>query len=314
MKLFVTFLIFASFLQAEIVTRTKVMMGTFATVKVQEQDSHHFKNVFKTLKRVEKSLSSYDKKSPIYKLNQNKTAEINLYTYEALSLSKRYYKESGGYFNVAIGSITKDLYRFGEEQRVPDSTELNATRTSLSALAFDEKSAKIVSGVKVDLGGMGKGYGIDRAAEYLKINGIIQGSVALSGDIRCLDTCKIEVKNPFGKKSLASFTTKHVNMGITTSGNYNRYVESKEHNHLINPKTKQSERNFASITLVSTLPSSDIDAYATAASVMPKAVAYSFLNSLPLAYIVVEETGETVVSSNIDFFVDALTFHDGAIE
>ncbi|MDQ7069017.1 MAG: FAD:protein FMN transferase [Sulfurimonas sp.] len=59
-----------------------------------------------------------------------------------------------------------------------------------------------------------------------------------------------------------------------------------DNNHLINPKTKESQKSFISLTLISTLPNSDIDAYATAASVMPKELAYRFLNSLDVGYII----------------------------
>ena len=301
MKILVTLLLVLAFsLNAETLTRTKVLMGTFATVNLKKEDKRHFKTVYEILKQVENSLSSYDENSPIYKLNKSKKADINLYTYEALKLSKKYYLQTGGYFNVAIGSITKDLYHFGEEERVPSSLELNASDTSMSTLVFNEKSAAIGQGVKIDLGGMGKGFGVDRAVEYLLINGVTSGRVALSGDIRCMDICKIEVNNPFAKTPLVSFYTTKENIGITTSGNYNRYVKNTKNNHLINPKTKQSESNFISITLISTLASSDLDAYATAASVMPKELAYKFLDSLDLVYIVLESDKSLHMSQDIN--------------
>ena len=61
------------------------------------------------------------------------------------------------------------------------------------------------------------------------------------------------------------------NTAISTSGNYRRYVQNSDYNHLINPKTRASQKTFASISLISDRYSnSDLDAYATAASVMPK--------------------------------------------
>ena len=282
--------------------RTKVLMGTFASVSLNESDKGLYKGTFSVLNRVDNSLSSYKENSPIYILNQKKKAQINLYTYEAFRLSQEYYKKSAGYFNIAIGSVTKDLYHFGEEQRLPESWEVNSSDTSLSALSFDTKSASLGQGVKIDLGGMGKGYGVDRATEYLKINGVTEARVALSGDIRCLGICHIEINNPNAQAPLFSFYTKTQEMGISTSGNYNRYVKTPKNNHLINPKTKHPEQNFISITLISKLPSSDIDAYATAASVMPKELAYTFLDSLDLAYVILPTDGELVVSKNIDLF------------
>ncbi len=123
-----------------------------------------------------------------------------------------------------------------------------------------------------------------------------------SGDIRCLGICPIEIHNPLSKTPLLSFTTKEPDIGISTSGNYNRYVKSKKNNHLINPKTKHSQNNFISITLISHLPNADLDAYATASSVMPKQKAYTFLDSLDLAYVVLESDKKKVVSKNIMIF------------
>ena len=250
---------------------------------------------------MEKAISSYDKNSPIYRLNRDGESLIYPYTYEALCLSKRYYKESDGYFDIAIGSITKGLYRFGEDERVPSSFELEHSITSLDGLSFNTLSATLQKGIEIDLGGMGKGFGVDKVAEYFREKGI-NARVAASGDIRCLGTCPIEIYNPLFNTPLLSFTTKEPDMGISTSGNYNRYVKSKKNNHLINPKTKHSQNNFISISLISHLPNADLDAYATAASVMPKKKAYTFLDSLDLAYVVLQSDRKKIISRNIKLF------------
>jgi len=302
--LFVISLVVVLIAQAEMLTRTKVLMGTFVSLSLDESHKALFKGSFNVVHRVDNSLSSFKKTSPIYKLNQNRKADINLYTYEALQLSQQYYKKTAGYFNIAVGGITKDLYRFGKDERVPKEFELNKCDISFTSLHFDEKEATLGQGVKIDLGGMGKGFGVDRVREYLKANNITKARIALSGDIRCLGICKIEINNPNGATPLMTFQTKESDMGITTSGNYNHFVDSKEHNHLINPKTKHSEQNFSSITLISKLPSSDLDAYATAASVMPRELAFKFLKSLPLAYVVLLNDNTLVVSKNINLFVD----------
>jgi len=300
---FVLIFIFCLELQAELQTRTKVLMGTFATITLPEASKGLFTSSFELLDRVDNSLSSYKKNSPIYKLNHQKKSDINCYTYEALLLSKKYYRESGGYFNVAIGSVTKELYHFGENERLPESWELNASDVSLDALSFDTKSVRLGQGVTIDLGGFGKGYGVDRVAEHLKVNNIVNARIALSGDIRCIGKCKINIYNPFADEPLAKFATLKDEMGISTSGNYNRYVGEPKNNHLINPNTKKSQNNFISLTLISTLPNSDIDAYATAASVMPKELAYKFLESLDVGYIVLQENKELIISKNINDYI-----------
>lgn len=285
-------------------------MGTFVTISTNFKDKNHIQNGFNIISEVESSISSYDKHSPIYKLNQNKTTKLDKTAYQALFLSSEYYEKSDGYFDITIGSITKELYRFGEEERVALNSELENAVVDFNGLSFNENEARIQKGMKVDLGGMGKGFGVDRAADYFRQHNISDVTIAASGDIRCLGVCRVDIQNPFNDGILAAFETLKSDSGITTSGNYNRYVESTKNNHLINPKLKASQDKFISITLISTMPSSDLDAHATAASVMPTKKAYEFLNSLDLAYIILQSDMELVMSQNIFKFVHSLLINN----
>ena len=272
-------------------TRTKVIMGTFITISVNAKDSHLVKHGFKIMQDVDTALSSYKKNSPVFKLNRDKKAKIDNYTYEAFKLSQMYYKRSDGYFDITVGSITKDLYRFGEQQRVASSKELKDAKVGFNRVDFTKSDASLEEGVKVDFGGMGKGFGVDKVAGYFRANAI-NARISASGDIRCLDICSIDIQDPFSDGILLSFRTIKEDLGITTSGNYNRYVVSTKNNHLINPKSKVSQTKFVSITLVGELSSSDLDAYATASSVMSIKKAYVFLDSLGVDYIVLQSDGK----------------------
>jgi len=297
------FLLLSIFAEAEVLQRTKVLMGTFVTLSLDQKDKHHFTPSFKLLKSIEKSLSSYDTNATIYRLNRDKKIKSDYYTYDALSLAKEYYRISDGYFNVAIGSVTKDLYSFGEDERVPSLDALKKSKVAFDDIYFDEHILKIDKDIKVDLGGMGKGYGVDKVAEYLKRHHIQNAIIDLSGDIRCLGACSIDIQDPLSEGVVISLQSESDEMAFSTSGIYNRYVETQEHNHLINPKTKESQQNFLSITLISKLPNSDLDAFATAASVMPLNMAYHFLNEQKLAYIIIERSSRIIVSENINLFL-----------
>ncbi|WP_324170618.1 FAD:protein FMN transferase [Sulfurimonas sp.] len=273
-------------------------MSTFITISVQQKDKDFIEHGFKIFKDIDFSLSSYNKNSPIYRLNRDKKSKINNYTYEAFVQSKKFYKDTDSYFNISIGSITKDLYHFGEDDRVASRDELKEARIDFDEVYFTKDEAKLGKSIKVDLGGMGKGFGVDKAAAYFRANSV-EATISASGDIRCLDVCTFDIRNPFGDGALASFITTKKDLGISTSGNYVRFVKSKANNHLINPKTKKSQTIFVSITLISELSSSALDAYTTASSVMPMKKAYEFLDSLELAYVILQSDGKLKVSSNI---------------
>ncbi|MBU0720251.1 FAD:protein FMN transferase [bacterium] len=287
----------------------KVAMGTFISISIDESKAELLEPGFEIIKDIELSLSSYDSNAQIFKLNNTKKSFIDNYTYEALKLSEKYYVQTGGYFDITVGSITKDLYRFGEDERIPSSKELYNATINFKGLFFNTQEAYIDDNIKLDLGGMGKGYAVDKVVEYFKSKHTKKAIVSASGDIRCLDRCHIDIQSPYSESFLASFDTLKYETGITTSGNYKRYVKSTKNNHLINPKRKKPAQNFLSITLVSTISNSDLDAYATAVSVMPKEKAYSFLDSINVAYILLESNNKLIVSKNINRFVENLKMH-----
>lgn len=304
LTLFITVQLFA----AEMLERTQVLMGTYVTIALPKNESSALQQSFRLIKEVEASLSSYDPQADIYRLNHERNVTITPYTYEALLLSQRYYKESAGYFDITVGSITKGLYRFGERERVAKEGELARAKVDFKGLHFDADRAWLDAGTMIDLGGMGKGFAVDKAAAFLNEQNITQGKVALSGDIRCLGICEMAVQNPFGDGVLATFRTKLPGTAVSTSGNYRRYVGQKTENHLIDPKQKRPEQLFASVTLISHGSNSDIDAYATAASVMTLEKALAFLKRQGVGYILLTNGGERYLSENMPDFTQELHF------
>jgi thiamine biosynthesis lipoprotein len=309
-RLTLSFALFAIvLLHAQMQTRQKVIMGTFVSLSVDEKDKAFLQPAFRIIKEIDASLSSYKKNSVIYKLNQNKQAKLDVYSYEALGLAKKYFKDTKGYFNAAIGHITKDLYRFGLDERDVSKAALEKSYTNLNDLHFDKNKANISQDMKIDLGGMGKGFAVDKVYDFLKSTKVDKAVIALSGDIRCRGECKIDVKNPLKEGSvLASFTMNE--SGVSTSGNYNRYINTPKTNHLINPKSKMPQQGFISVTLISKLPSATLDAYATAVSTMPQKEALIFLQKQKLTYILLTTKEELFVSKNIDKFVENLSVND----
>ncbi len=309
-KFFSFFLFLALFLEAKTLSQTQVIMSTFITISLDEKDKKYLKKGFEIFKDIDNSLSSYKSGAKIYQLNNELSVELDSYTYEALKLSQKYYKETDGYFDITIGSITKNLYRFGEDERVVSKNELQKAKVGMDTLKYIKFKAFIKEGTKIDLGGIGKGFGVDKVAEYFKKNGVNSAIIAASGDIRCLSICKVDIQNPFENKALLTFKTKKENLGVTTSGSYNRFIKTIKHNHLINPKLKKPQTKFISITLIGSIPSAGLDAYATAVSVMPIKKAYKFLNSIDVAYVVLKSNKELTISKNIDKYTDELLLSD----
>ena len=140
---------------------------------------------------------------------------------------------------------------------------------------------------------MGKGYGVDKVAAYLKDQNVTEGIVALSGDIRCLNHCEIVLQSPYTEETFANIKSKHRDLSISTSGTYRRYARTKEEHHLINPKTASQGKVFVSVSLFSSADNTKIDAYATALSVMPREEALAFLKAhKEIGFVLVDVQGK----------------------
>ncbi len=282
---------------AEVVERVQIHMGTFVSIKTDIAHSRCVTLAFDRIGRVELALSSYDERADIYRLNMHGVAKISNDTYEALTKAQKYYIQSGGYFDITVGSITRKQMSFNDPNATYDQDAVSDARVDIKSLEFNTSYAKIESTITLDLGGFGKGFAADKAVEVLKECGVKSAVVALSGDIRCLGRCNIAIENPFGDGTIFEFETPYKETGVSTSGAYRRYVNERKYHHLIDPKRKTPNSIFASITVVSDITSSDLDAYATAASVMDKEMASKFLDSLELKYLMILHDG-TVIKSD----------------
>ncbi len=291
-------LLITLYLQAD--TRNQVMMGTIATISLEEKSQ--IQKGFALLKEVELSLSSYNENAKLYTLNQTKSTYHDSYLLEVLKKSQHFHQHTNGYFDITIGSVTKGVYHFGEEQE-PDFKALKGAKISIKGLSIEKDKVTLEKGIMLDLGGIGKGYGVDVVSDYYHDKNITQGKVAMSGDIRCINPCEFSIQSPFAKdKTLLSFKAKISNLSISTSGTYERFVKSKEHHHLINPKTKKQENAFVSVTILTKADNTKADALATAVSVMPKEEAIQFLVGQDVGFILVEPD-KTRWSANLEKFV-----------
>jgi len=290
-QLLLILILISSLLSAKEKQRTQMLMGTFVSITLDEKDQNKITDGFKLLKEIEDSLSSYKKTALLYQLNQHKKIQADDYLLEAIQKSQEMHTLSQGYFNIAIGSITKKLYKFGEEESLPTDQALKNAKINLETLHIKEKTITISPDTTLDLGGIGKGYAVDKLANYYREQNISHGIIALSGDIQLLHPTTVYIESK-DTEAIAKLKTLHPNTSVSTSGTYRRYVKTQEHHHLINPKSKRQGKSFSSITLITNQNNTLIDALATALGVMNDEEALTFLLKNPhIGYILVKENG-----------------------
>ena len=175
---------------------------------------------------------------------------------------------------------------------------------NIEGIQINDKTIETDANITIDLGGMGKGFTVDRVVDNLIEDNISEGVIALSGDIRCLDICTFQLQSPFSEeRTFAQLTAKIPQLSISTSGIYRRYVKNKMHHHLINPKVGKPGKSFVSVSLFTQADNSKIDAYATAISVMPKEKALLFLEKhQDIGFILVDNSAK-IFYGNLEKFV-----------
>ena len=131
---------------------------------------------FSELERLEKELSRFIENSDISRINNaaaNQELVVGLEVFECLQKAEKIYKETGGAFDVTVGSLMncwldkdKKLLNPGKEE-----VERAKKRTGMNLLKLDESFYTVTvlsEGVQVDLGGIGKGYTLDKMSEILR--------------------------------------------------------------------------------------------------------------------------------------------------
>jgi thiamine biosynthesis lipoprotein len=273
-------------------------MGTLISVNLEDQNISD--EVFGLFGDLDNRLSTYKSDSEVSLINRDLDLNVSEVTRKILARSIEMYQLSDGAFDVTIGSVTHGAYRYAyDTEQLPSKLQLQKAQqwVGVNRIHLEENRVSIAEGTIIDLGGIGKGYAVDIAMEMLQNQGISKAIVAASGDIGCLGGCTIEIQDPFHPKGhIATITSTLPRFAISTSGNYERYIKNKTHNHLIDPKTGKSQQRYASITLIDVGDNTRIDALATAVSIMDEAKAIIMLKKFNISYFLIRTNGTMIKS------------------
>ncbi|MFA5216188.1 FAD:protein FMN transferase [Sulfuricurvum sp.] len=299
MKTFILFLVLGTLLGAH--ERTQVHMGTLISVRVDDENLSD--KVFDLFRDLDQRLSTYKSDSEISRLNRNEDINVSALIREVLARSVEMNRLTHGAFDVTIGSLSHGAYHFGAKERLPTSAEINHALTFVGEdhLKIDHDRVHVTPGTIIDLGGIGKGFAVDKSIELLMQHGITKAVIAASGDIGCLGECEVKITDPFHPNAfIATVTSSLSRFAISTSGNYERYIRNKKHNHLLDPKTGKSEQRFASVTLMGEGDNTALDALSTAVAVMDEKEGMALLKSISgVYYYLVHNDGRVVQSKNL---------------
>ncbi|MBO5070949.1 MAG: FAD:protein FMN transferase [Roseburia sp.] len=219
---------------------------------------------------------------------------------ELLQYSKDMYEFTEGQLNIAMGSVLTIWHDYREEginnpekAKLPDMAELQtaAAHTDISQLIIDQEASTVYLAdpeMSLDVGGIGKGYAVQRVAEYAKELGVesillsVGGNVAAVGEKPDGSQWKLGIQNPdLESDEEYSRKVQVKDESVVTSGNYQRYyvVDGVRYCHIVDPDTLMPADYFASVSII-TADSGEADALSTAVYNMPFAEGLAYVNGL----------------------------------
>jgi FAD:protein FMN transferase len=269
--------------------RVQFLMGTHARIVLYDGTNDDIDDAFSKMRYLEGLMSDYDPKSELSRINGyagKSFVYISDELKEVLEISIEVARETEGAFDPTIGALTIGFYGFGRENSTPkkfDNLKEAKKLVDYRKLGLHDNEAFLEKkGMMLDLGGIGKGFAVDKAVDLLRKRGITKGSVSISGDLRVFGNDQIiYVKHPRREGFIASFTNGGKDLSISTSGDYERRVKvaGKSYHHILVPEVGSSGNDFQSITLVMEGNSVLTDAYSTALFAMGRKRAINFLEN-----------------------------------
>lgn len=291
---------------------TKVLMDTFVEIKTEGRSKVDLAPVWNEADRLIKLFNYYDKDSEVARINLNaglKPVEISTETIEVFTKAIKYSELSGGLFDITINPLITLWSKAAKEKVLPSNTRINETLSYVNYKDIKITKNSIMlqkKGMSVNLGGIAKGYIVDKMIEKLKQLGAEKGMVNAGGDLSAFGdkNWKVAVQHPRNLKEVfASLYTN--NRSIVTSGDYERYFEldGKRYHHILDPKTGYPGDKAVSVTIISD-KATDSVVIAKVLFLMGKEQGMEFMNSMsPTDYIFVDKEGNVLSSDKIKNFL-----------
>jgi FAD:protein FMN transferase len=293
--------------------QTRSIMDTEVTVAIyasnESEASKAMDDAFNEVYKVDALMSPSKEDSQLNILNTRGEVENAdpAFIY-VLERSKYYSEKSEGAFDITIQPVLdlwKSKFLPGGTQKPPTADELNETLklVNYSEISTENGNASLKPGMKVALGGIAKGYAVDKAIESLKENGIENAFVNAGGDGRYTGQkpdgtpWMIGLQNPDRSGQYVTAIEAR-DIAVATSGNYERYFnESARVSHISDPRTGYTSEGIISSTVIAR-NAIDADAFATAVFVMGEEEGLEMIEDLEgIECLIITEDHRLVYSS-----------------
>jgi len=267
-----------------LVRRTVPVMGTIAEFAVLTFDQRLAQQAIRAaideLRAVERTMSRFDPSSDIGRANRGAAADgvpISDDTALVLQEALRWAEASDGAFDPCIGKVL-ELWDVMHRHAPPPARQVHTLAARQFYRGMDVSRWQGAAAVRfttddihVDLGGIAKGFAVDRAVAALRSRGIDRALINVGGDLYALgrapsgDPWNIGIRSPLDPSRLAG-TLELTDAAVATSGDYLQYFQyaGRRYHHLLDPRTAAPRLTPTHSVSVSASSCMHADAAATA--------------------------------------------------
>lgn len=240
-----------------VLTRTEFLMDTVITLKIYDKPEERIMDkAIDRLIEIEDRMSATIASSDVGLINENagvKPVQVHDDTYFVIKQAKYFAEISGGAYEPTIGPLVElwDITGTDEKEResIPEEEEIQEKKALVNYedLILEEDNYVYLNrkGMKIDLGGIAKGYAADEVKRIFQENGVKSAIVDLGGNIYVVgnknrgEPWKIGIQDPFAVINNYMGILEVDHKSVVTSGDYERYFVHKgeRYHHIIDPKT-----------------------------------------------------------------------------
>jgi len=264
---------------------------------------------FGQVAELERLFSSHDPESELSRLNSaagSGPQDVDRRLVELLGLAMDYASQTQGCFDVSVAPLVQLWLRAVERQRVPSASELSRARGFVGPEALrlfgDARVEVVSSGAAIDLGGIAKGYALDRLAAELRERSFGEALLSFGqSSWRALGAppgesgWRLLLRSPTG--GFAGFVTlRDRALSVSSSLGQWSLIGDARYGHVIDPRSGQPiSRGLEAAVITST--AAFAEALSTAMIVMGESEGVALIESLPDTEVMfINETGELVTS------------------
>ncbi len=306
---------FSAIADADWFSESREIMGTEISVELWHDDKNSAQAaiaaVMAEMHRIDKAMSPYIETSELSLINREAVehpVKISAEMFYLLKTSLHYSEVSKGAFDISFASVG---YMYDYRRHIEPSKEQIASHLSAidyRSIILDEKNSTVhflKPGMRIDLGGIAKGYAVDRGAEILLARGVKNAIVTAGGDSRIIGDRRgrpwmVGIKDPRITDKEA-VVLPLVDTALSTSGDYERYFMDGERrvHHIINPRTGTSATGVRSVSVMAA-HGIDTDALTKPLFILGVERGMQIIDAIPgVDAIVIDDQGQLYYSKNL---------------